>query len=496
MTMSSMSYKYNAKKYPLTSGESNSKRVPRELFIKIFLEYMLDPNTMGIGNTITILDYIKRKYPRIFFSHSREYIRKRIISVARELANKGYIEIHETANLNYYIMKKLDRHIFDLILYTGERETQKPRRSKPFTLADRRARYERSAAQHVVYERPKLDPEDRSSLTDHIYDLFLSYVRRLARQVLVFYDKMTDQYVFIKQKNRYVDPNLNRDQLRKFLRVFSYYAKKYKVGVFLTITFPPIFPLGLYPKLATYVVKQLMAWIRKHNPDKEIRMIRVNEFQENGMLHIHLVIFGIDYICEKEELTVRLDVWLVNALLRLYKYLDDKLVNLLIARYLRYCRTHKFYSGPINFLTKVDFEKRIWSLPPDLRKWIENLQKQQKLFNDGAGIFVDDYLAKYLSKYIGISEAISEYIDSGFDPSVLEPIKKKIKTLKFLMYWITGIRYFSLDYRIYKKLGLSRKRGSGIYDFIGSYSIENMPNPIWNVYRSQVLNEPEIEVRP
>ncbi|MCD6301656.1 MAG: hypothetical protein J7L82_06265 [Staphylothermus sp.] len=484
--------KPSSKKYPLTSGYNNKKRIPKELLTKIFLEYMLDPNSMGLANTIAILNYIKRKYPKIFYSHSREYLRKRIISVANDLANKGYIEIHHEANLNTYIMKKLDRQIFDLILYTGKRETEKPKRSKTFTLADRRARHERSVVQHVLYEKPKLDSEEKESLTDYVYDLFLSYIRRIARQVLVFYDSMTDQFVFIKQKNRYVDPNLNRDQLKKFLRVFSYYAKKYKVGVFLTITFPPIFPLGLYPKLATYVVKQLMAWIRKHNPNKEIKMIRVNEFQDNGMLHVHLVIFGVDYICEKEELTVRLDVWLVNALLRLYKYLDYKLVNLMIARYLRYCRSHKKYVGPINFLTKVDFQRRLWNLPPDLRKWIENIQKQTKLFNDGAGIFVDDYLAKYLSKYIGISEAISDYISSGFDSSVLDEIKDKIKSLKFLMYWITGIRYFTLDYRIYKKLGLSKKKGSGILDFVGSYSIENLPPPLWELYKTNVLNEPEV----
>ena len=164
--MSNAVYKQYLEKYPLTSVFSNRKQIPREFFTKIFLEYMLSPNSMGIANTIAILNYIKRKYPRIYYSHSKEYLRKRIISVAKDLADKGYIEIHHEANLNTYIMKKLDRHIFDLILYTGERETQKPKRSKRFTLADRRARYERSAIQHVLYERPKIDRADRESLTD------------------------------------------------------------------------------------------------------------------------------------------------------------------------------------------------------------------------------------------------------------------------------------------------------------------------------------------
>jgi len=478
-------------KCPVTS--SRTKNISSRELMLLLTHILLRPMFMGFANVPTILKYIQTHYPRLYNNHSREYLRKRIVYIAKQ--HPDIFAVWKSGGINYIELRRIPAEYFadtttiDLISIRGGRETRKPRRNTKISIADRRARYERSSVQHILYERPKTDERERASLEDYLFDMFLAYVRRVSRQILTFYDTYSNTYVFVRQKNRYIDPSLNRDQLRKFMVVFNHYAKEFKKGVFLTITLPPVFPLGLYPKLFTYIIKQLMAWIRKRNKGKKIRLIRVNEFQENGMLHVHLVIFGINYICDKQELTVRLDMWLVNSLLRLYKYIDDRIVNLMISRYLRYCRSNPGYTGPVNFVTAVDFVKRTWRLPPDLHRFLSNLQNTQQTQYDGAGVFVDDYLSKYLSKFIGFSRDVEEYVNRGFDPSVFDDHKKKrIKSLKFLMYWVTGIKYFSLDYKIYSKLGLSRSNYTNkTCVFIGSYDISNMPEYLWRIYSDESI---------
>jgi len=242
-------------------------------------------------------------------------------------------------------------------------------------------------------------------------------------------------------------------------------TKRYSSGVFLTITLPPIFPIGIAPKVLSYMIKQLRSWISKRIKRK-FNLVTVREFQDNGFIHAHIVIFGVERIEDKEVLTKRLDLWMVTAILRLEKWFDYGVVKRLIKRYLRYCKKHKKYEGPINWITPINFRTGEWNPPPDALKFAKSKNC------DGGFPSVGDYLSKYITKMYRAAKMISE---GEIEASLLGP--------KVVLYWLTGVRMFSFDNKLYKELGLSRKRYRSGLRFLGSFIWFELPDHIfWEIY--------------
>ena len=208
----------------------------------------------------------------------------------------------------------------------------------------------------------------RKEAREDIENWFHDWLERVKDKVLLFEDPDTGELFVMRYSSRFTDPRRAWEQLHKFRRVYAYLSKKYDRGVFLTITLPPIFPIGLAPKVLSYMIKELRAWLYRRLKRK-FNMVVVREFQDNGNIHAHIVIFGVDRVEDKEVLTKRLDVWMIAAILHLEKEFDYDVVRRLIRRYLRYCKKHPKYEGPINWITPVDFRTGEWNPPPDALKY-------------------------------------------------------------------------------------------------------------------------------
>jgi len=402
-----------------------------------------------------------------------EVVRTTLHKLFRNLEKKGVVKLSKRSGLTWVEVANVKKaielidHKVDLISISRERETTSESYSirqkikwGGWLLGNRKVSIERCMSSKWLWSIG-LRKESR----DDLEQWFLEWVDRVRDKVLIFVDPDTGDITVSKYSSRFTDPRRALDQLSKFKRVYSYLTKRYSSGVFLTITLPPIFPIGIAPKVLSYMIKQLRSWISKRIKRK-FNLVTVREFQDNGFIHAHIVIFGVERIEDKEVLTKRLDLWMVTAILRLEKWFDYGVVKRLIKRYLRYCKKHKKYEGPINWITPINFRTGEWNPPPDALKFAKSKNC------DGGFPSVGDYLSKYITKMYRAAKMISE---GEIEASLLGP--------KVVLYWLTGVRMFSFDNKLYKELGLSRKRYRSGLRFLGSFIWFELPDHIfWEIY--------------
>ena len=282
-----------------------------------------------------------------------------------------------------------------------------------------------------------------------------------------------ERYRVVPYRTRFTSRSYARRSLWKYDYAWRR-ASEYGVGVYVTLTIPPVFPLWIQRYLMSALVNNLKAFIRRrygHAPH-----IRINEFQpkHTGSLHVHLVIFGVERIADKREFTRLLDRW-VRAFLeamgvringmrrgRLSSLAVEKLNAYglkLLKRYSRYM-SQRSLEGPINYLYRIKLEKG-WewagSPPPDALKPLPNA--------DGGVRAPNDYLRKYLSKvFRACSKAVESDDFSSFD--------KPEGVHSLALYWVTGVHFFTLSPSLRFS---SRKRGPPEWEFAGSWYREELP---------------------
>ena len=291
-----------------------------------------------------------------------------------------------------------------------------------------------------------------------------------------------ERYRVVPYRTRFTSRSYARRSLWKYDYAWRR-ASEYGVGVYVTLTIPPILPLWVQRYLMSALVNNLKAFIRRrygHAPH-----IRINEFQpkRTGCLHVHLVIFGIERIVDKREFTRLLDSWVrsflesmgvrINGMRRgrLSKLAVEKLNAYglkLLKRYSRYKRRKdeearrkgERFEGPVNFLYKIKLEKG-WewagSPPPDALKPLPNA--------DGGVRAPNNYLRKYLSKvFRACSKAVESDDFSSFD--------KPEGVHSLALYWVTGVHFFTLSPSLRFS---SRKRGPPEWEFAGAWYREELP---------------------
>jgi len=281
------------------------------------------------------------------------------------------------------------------------------------------------------------------------------------------------EYRVVPYRTRFTSSSYARLSLAKYDHAWRR-AREYGTAVYVTLTIPPIFPLWVQRYLMSALVNNLKAFIRRrygYAPH-----IRINEFQpkRTGCLHVHLVIFGINRIMDKRELTRRLDSWICSFLEamgerirgmrrgRLSRLAVEKLNAYglkLLKRYSRYVSQHGL-EGPINYLYRIKLGKGWeWAsgAPPDALKPVPNA--------DGGVRAPNDYLRKYLSKvFWACSRAVESGDFSSFDRSD--------GPHSLALYWLSGVRFFSVSPALRMSSSRSASRG---WEFCGSFRWDELP---------------------
>ncbi|ADB58900.1 hypothetical protein Arcpr_1857 (plasmid) [Archaeoglobus profundus DSM 5631] len=214
---------------------------------------------------------------------------------------------------------------------------------------------------------------------------FTTWLENISDKVLVFMDPETRVVVTKPYRTRFNSPEYIKLLLAKYDEAWKIASENYDVGVFLTVTLPPIFPLKIEQYLLSYILHRLRNWLKRRYGFTPPSIVG-NEPQESLNFHKHIVFFGISRIMDKRELTLWLDDKVIRFLENMGHHIQktvnnrlkpeevkvfNKLGKKLLKRYLRYKKKHKGYQGPVNWITKVyKDENGKWvfeNLPPDLQ---------------------------------------------------------------------------------------------------------------------------------
>ena len=409
------------------------------------------------GLTVSqIARYLRKLYPEL----SKRQRQKKVHRILNKLEEKSFVKTETIGNFRFaritlsgvlFLANNADE--VDLNLRLGC--PKHPKTLLRFLPQRSHDEWYKIAVRLLTKPVEYFEEIDRELLVMH----FSAWLDDVDERVLVFVDENGD-LIEKPYKTRFTHPECVEYLLGKYDDAWDI-ASQYDVGVFLTITLPPIFPLKVEQWLLSYMRHRLKAWLRRRygfTPPS----IRVPEPQKSLNYHDHMVFFGVPRIMDKKS---ELTPWLNSMVERFLSDMGRHVKNTinkrlapqeveelneygrrLLKRYRRYKREHPKYEGPLNWITKIHKEGDKWvckNPPPYLRG------------DDGKDgkTTLPDYLKKYLVKNLRL-------LKSGFpDDDVKEGVK-------LAWYWLLRIPFFTVS----PSLRVPREKPPPLgLKFIGSY---------------------------
>jgi hypothetical protein len=320
-----------------------------------------------------------------------------------------------------------------------------------------------------------------------IVEYFVKYLEISKARVIVLEDE-DGFFCTIPYRTRFHEIGV---VLRRFDIVFDNASKRYREGVWLVITTNPAKFEGMdylsyrYEFLRSW--NRALAWFRKKF--KRVSYIAVFEFTETGLLHIHVVFFGLKRIEDAHRFMKRLEEW---------------------------------GFGRVHYMVSIVNENGVWR-PKMLSKYYYKID-----YCDGAGvpkdfIFVSrmglkNYLKKYMSKTFKAMKYIYPILSSphstldsiirvfqtksrsGISQNAGESTKDRIigsatssnissiaaALWKLALYWALRLRFFTYS----RDLGVRVRRVKLMrYYLVGVFSVERYI--VYNGYYHDWLENPE-----
>ena len=125
-------------------------------------------------------------------------------------------------------------------------------------------------------------------------DLFRSWLEECAFKKLLFQNPGSSDIIEMDYKNRFTDNGRKMHMREVFDDVFLTGARTYKSGSFITLTTNPDNFKNMYEanRAMSANWNRLISYLRRKT-GRKLRYVNVREFQKNGRLHMHVIIFGI-----------------------------------------------------------------------------------------------------------------------------------------------------------------------------------------------------------
>jgi len=284
---------------------------------------------------------------------------------------------------------------------------------------------------------------------EEVVRLFLRYLEVTKSSVIVLEDE-DGFFCYVPYRHRF--SNIG-DVIRRFDEIFRRASKRYRVGVWVTLTTDPnVYSNDSYLSYRYKIVKALnrfLSWLRKRFG--KISYVCVFEFTDSGLIHFHVVIFGLGRIED-------------------YRIFTKRLVN--------------WGFGRVNYLYQIVNINNEWKPRKVIRIDYCDGGGIPKEFSIVSRIGLKNYLKKYISKslrsirYINsILSASNSSLDSiysvsqtsssdGISQSSLSSLRNGV--WKLALYWALRLRFFSYS----KNIMVSSKRVGGRYSFVGVFSVE------------------------
>lgn len=186
--------------------------------------------------------------------------------------------------------------IYDLLQnveYTATQNTDSKARSYPY---------------RVAVELLQQVPGDSTAFTfkpyrEAITALHNHDIATCHKKCMVFKRKGFNQFYISPYTTRFTDKKYRRKQLDKLENIFATTVNQFHTAVFFTLTAKPDSSLSLYDlnkRASSAALKVLNKYLKRAERDGiKTAYVMVPEYQGNGRIHFHIVIFGIS----------RLDHW-------------------------------------------------------------------------------------------------------------------------------------------------------------------------------------------
>lgn len=228
--------------------------------------------------------------------------RRRIIRALESLRDKGIIHYPELRDS--LISWRLTENGLNLIRHkhlSNSSETGGIGDSTPF----RRLRKERQIALNLTAKERMLTPENRYKIRQQ-YDTFIDDVTDRSVILCRKEDERNPDapLYFLPYKTRFTDYGRKRASLDTYEAIWKHASLGYKSAVFITLTTDP----KLFSSVcdANFHFQKALNRFFSLNQKRlgyRPKYLNVHEFTEKGLLHSHIVIFGIDYLTNWKRLS-------------------------------------------------------------------------------------------------------------------------------------------------------------------------------------------------
>lgn len=235
----------------------------------------------------------------------REKYKKRLQRFLNRLCSEGLLskEVHE--RISYFAITRQGAVAHThLILKRGTRktQTQSPNEFMKWVKSINRydkdyfAKLEMSFARKVRIQALNLCLNEKSlnpELKEELIGYFLDYLEDISDKRLLFLDENGEPHV-LEYLTRFNSKRKAKQYKRKYKHIWRLSAERYKWAVHVTLTIDPAKVQNLYEARvkAQEAWNRFITWLKK-DKGRKLEYIRFNEYQQNGRMHVHAVIFGI-----------------------------------------------------------------------------------------------------------------------------------------------------------------------------------------------------------
>lgn len=142
-----------------------------------------------------------------------------------------------------------------------------------------------------------------SPIKTEIEDLFKAYCSRVKNEKIILSrapdgSPVFSQDLIINYQTRFTSPKRQKENIEGFEEAFKKASRRHLKGIFLTLTSQPGGSLWEVNKRTMEAWGEFSEFLKRALPSRA-EWIKVSEFQKNGMLHFHVLIFGINWLLHK-----------------------------------------------------------------------------------------------------------------------------------------------------------------------------------------------------
>jgi DNA-binding HxlR family transcriptional regulator len=162
-----------------------------------------------------------------------------------------------------------------------------------------------------------------------INELFMYYLQQIDNKYIVLKRTGADgfkekDFLKISYKTRFNSGSRIYQHIEKIDDIFYMASKKYKNAVFLTLTTDPkkFNNLQHSYKAFSQNLNKFFSYLRKKFK-KRLPYINVFEFTESGLLHCHIVIFGVKYLLNSKKISYLWNKYGQGKIIKIYALKSD-----------------------------------------------------------------------------------------------------------------------------------------------------------------------------